>query len=134
MWSLKRPDISFHVLSFNDPSLACKDCCQLQKSSKRVQEMSPNISTPHCSCCRASLLVSCQSSEHSVLLIKFLIHCLFCLPSFHLHVTRVGETLGMFQDPCAGIEGIWRTLHSMAVELLLEVAQSSISLSSSSAC
>lgn len=61
MWFPKRTGAGFQVLGFNGPFLGI--CCYVQKGSKRVQEITLDVSTQHCSCGRASVSVSCQSSE-----------------------------------------------------------------------
>lgn len=57
----KRADTDFRVLGFNESFLDL--CWYVQNCSKRVREITLDVSTQHCSCCWVSVSLSCQSFE-----------------------------------------------------------------------
>lgn len=77
--------------------------------------------------------------RNATLLTKCSIFCLVRLPSFHLHMARVGKSLDTIQNPCAASGESWRCIsfmevESMVVEWLLVFASSSTSLFCLSVC
>lgn len=122
MWLPKRADLSFHVLSFNWSFLGM--CRLLFKDSSRndSERLHPTLLLPVVFCLGEPPVL-----RNSALLIKCLIHRLFCLPSFHLHMHKVDDESNEWIHGGRIASGVLSVLYLLVLLLSLDLFDDRIS-------